>query len=440
MTAGEAFNAEIDREARAAKCIVVCWSPAARQSEWVNAEAMIGFEQKKLAACYVAGPDSFSAPTPFNALHTEDLRRWLFTPSDADAGWGGLLHRIGRLCGRADIENLGRPQDNATRIDADRSVSPRPSTNEGKSILAWLAATAVALTALVVLLNSAGWQSPRLEEADQNPGEEISNPVRNAPSIENETLQTQSPPLEPVRVGQEFDDCGGEGWCPRMVVVPSGGILMGDDAYTESRPSHVITVNRFAVAKFEVTFAEWDECVQRGGCNRFSPGDEGWGRGRRPVINVSWADARDYVSWLSRETHRTYRLLSEAEWEFAARGFSTSTYYTGASFSPDQGNVLSSVGQTQPVGSYAPNSFGLHDVLGNVQEWVQDCWNDNYVGAPEDGSAWVSDGCTYRVVRGGSWLGLSSGGYLASGVAERNRAIHTAATSTLGFRVARALN
>jgi hypothetical protein len=105
MSAGETFNAEIDREARAAKAILVCWSPAARQSEWVNAEAMIGFEQKKLAACYVAGPDGFSAPTPFNAAHTSDLRMWLYEPTDTDANWRSVLGRIGKLCGRDDLRS-----------------------------------------------------------------------------------------------------------------------------------------------------------------------------------------------------------------------------------------------------------------------------------------------------------------------------------------------
>jgi hypothetical protein len=117
MSAGEIFNAEIDREARAAKAILVCWSPAARQSEWVNAEAMIGFEQKKLATCYVAGPDDFSAPTPFNATHAEDLRAWLMAPSVAHSGWKSVLRRLGKLCGRGDIESYGAIDANASASD-----------------------------------------------------------------------------------------------------------------------------------------------------------------------------------------------------------------------------------------------------------------------------------------------------------------------------------
>lgn len=117
MSAGETFNAEIDREARAAKVVLVCWSPAARQSEWVNAEAMIGFEQKKLAACYVAGPDGFSAPTPFNAAHTEDLRAWLAAPSSSNPAWKSVLRRVGKLCVRADIESWAVLDARSTATD-----------------------------------------------------------------------------------------------------------------------------------------------------------------------------------------------------------------------------------------------------------------------------------------------------------------------------------
>ncbi len=107
LSAGEAFNAEIDREAREASAILVCWSPAARTSKWINAEAMIGFEQDKLAACYIAGPDEFDPPAPFNISHAEDLRAWITTPSDFHTGWRSLLRRVGRLCRRTDLESWG---------------------------------------------------------------------------------------------------------------------------------------------------------------------------------------------------------------------------------------------------------------------------------------------------------------------------------------------
>jgi formylglycine-generating enzyme required for sulfatase activity len=165
----------------------------------------------------------------------------------------------------------------------------------------------------------------------------------------------------------------------------------------------------FAVGKFEVTFAEWDACVASGGC-RHKPGDEGWGRGKRPVIYVSWDDTKEYTAWLSNKTGKTYRLLTEAEWEYAARAGTTTRYSFGNELSSAQANTAAQAfnekkGQrlTVAVGQYPGNAFGLHDMHGNVCEWVQDCYKDSYDGAPSDGrAAPETSGCS-RVLRGGSW-------------------------------------
>ncbi len=166
----------------------------------------------------------------------------------------------------------------------------------------------------------------------------------------------------------------------------------------------------FAVSKYEVTFEDWDRCVAGGGCGGYAPDDEGWGRGRQPVVNVSWEHAQEYVAWLSEQTGQTYRLPSEAEWEYVARAGSSSQY----SWGNDIGIGLASCDgcggqwdswQTAPVGSFEANAFGVHDMHGNVWEWVQDCWNNNYSGAQSDGSSWLSGNCTTeRVLRGGSWF------------------------------------
>ena len=171
----------------------------------------------------------------------------------------------------------------------------------------------------------------------------------------------------------------------------------------------------FAVGKYEVTFAEWDACVSAGGCTHQSD-DEGWGRDTRPVINVSWDDAQEYVYWLSRETGKSYRLLSEAEWEYVARAGTTTKYWWGDELSHDHANYGSDGAhgggmaagkdrwvKTSPVGSFPPNPFGLFDTAGNIAEWVADCWHENYEGAPSDGSPWVSGDCSERVSRGGDW-------------------------------------
>ena len=217
--------------------------------------------------------------------------------------------------------------------------------------------------------------------------------------------------------GESFRDCD---MCPAMVSVPAGSFPMGAPesepwSNTNERPQRTVSVPAFAASAYEVTFAEWDRCVAEGGCGGYSPDDEGWGRGNRPVINVSWDDAQLYVAWLSRKTGETYQLPTEAEWEYAARAGTTSPFNTGGTISPQQANFDGRYGypdgfndgglyrrQTVPVGSFAPNTFGLHDVHGNVWEWVQDCYG-SYGNAPSDGRASEGGDCSVRVSRGGSW-------------------------------------
>ena len=195
-----------------------------------------------------------------------------------------------------------------------------------------------------------------------------------------------------------------------MVVVPTGSFMMGSSSSEKGRdsdegPQHRVRIAQpFAVGVYEVTFAEWDACVSAGGCNGYGPADRGWGRGQRPVIYVSWNDAQAYVKWLSNKTGKRYRLLSEAEWEYVARAGTETPFHFGMTISKNQANYNRNYGaQTMEAGSFPSNGYGLHDVHGNVDEWVQDCWNDSYSGAPTDGSAWTSGDCSGRVLRGGSW-------------------------------------
>jgi formylglycine-generating enzyme required for sulfatase activity len=182
----------------------------------------------------------------------------------------------------------------------------------------------------------------------------------------------------------------------------------------EEGPQHeVMIANAFAVGQFAVTFAEWDACVDDGGCGGYRPSDEGWGRGDMPVINVSWDDAQVYVKWLSSKTGKRYRLLSEAEREYVARAGTTTPFWWGKSITSKQANYNGNYTyadkkgeyrqKTVPVKSFEPNRWGLYQVHGNVLEWTEDCWNKNYEGAPKDGSAWTAGHCFSRVLRGGSW-------------------------------------
>ncbi|EAR62468.1 SUMF1/EgtB/PvdO family nonheme iron enzyme [Neptuniibacter caesariensis] len=198
---------------------------------------------------------------------------------------------------------------------------------------------------------------------------------------------------------------------PEMVLLPSGQFRMGDQTGIgddNEKPVHVVTIRKpFAISRFEVTFAEYDHFANE--TNRALPNDNGWGRGNRPVVNVSWRDAVAYVTWLKNETGQPYRLPSEAEWEYAARAGNLTTYWWGDELKPNMANCAGCGSewdgkQTAPVGSFPANSWGLHDMTGNVDEWVADCYLDTYDLVPIDGSAYKQKACKNRVMRGGSWF------------------------------------
>ena len=285
----------------------------------------------------------------------------------------------------------------------------------------------------------------RAQEAERRRAQEAERQAqeREAERQRQEAVRKQRQPDE------TFRDCPS---CPELVVVPAGSYQMGSPSHEEGRddnegPVHRVTIGQpFAVGVYEVTFGEWEACVRGGGCNGYRPDDEGWGRGQRPVIHVNWQDAQAYVAWLSRQTGQAYRLLSEAEWEYVARAGTTTPFHFGRTISTSQANYDGNYtygggrrgqyrGRTVPVGSSRPNAFGLYDVHGNVWEWVQDCWNANYVGAPSDGRAWETGDCSRRVLRGGSWgnfpWNLRSA--IRLGITADDR------FNSLGFRIARSL-
>lgn len=240
--------------------------------------------------------------------------------------------------------------------------------------------------------------------------------------------------------GASFRECAIG--CPLMVVVPAGSFMMGSPDNEDGReddegPRRKVSIPRsFAVSKTEVTFDEWDSCVRVKVCPP-TP-DSGWGRGNRPVINVSWEDARQYAAWLTRLTGRTYRLLTEAEWEYSARAGSTGRWSFGDDVAMLEEHAWfedNSDAMTQPVAGKKPNAFGLHDMHGNVAEWVQDCYAESYQGAPTDGSAVQGQGDCSRVLRGGTWEEEPS----ELRVARRYDSQFGFRDSDLGFRVARSI-
>ena len=313
----------------------------------------------------------------------------------------------------------------------------------------------------------------------------------------NAIAQADAGPDSVMIPGQLFRDCPA---CPEMVVVPEGTFVMGSPESEVERlrflidekgeiatwaiggveverrqvfqeipedlrlvepegPQRYVALERpFAVAVNEVTFAQWDACARAGGCAGMIPDNEGWGRGTRPVINVSWEDAQAYVDWLSGEIGAQYRLPSEAEWEYAARAATETArfwgdghslqcqYANGADSSylrevpdevvaEDDARCLDGYPYTAPARSFDPNRFGLHDMLGNVSEWTLDCWNERYRNAPVDAGAWLSGDCSRRVTRGGSWINRP--GNLRA--ANRFPLSADIGYRSVGFRVVRAL-
>jgi formylglycine-generating enzyme required for sulfatase activity len=215
-----------------------------------------------------------------------------------------------------------------------------------------------------------------------------------------------------LRSMDHFKECE---FCPEMLVVPAGQFSMGANenepgSTPDERPRHEVMFRQsFSVGRFAVTFDEWEACLAAKGCS-YRPSDQNWGRGKQPVINILWSDAKEYVKWLSRKTGRPYRLLSEAEREYITRAGTSSAFWWGDNFTPLHANSAHSAdysqpifGKTVPVDSFIPNPWGFYQVHGNVYDWVDDCGNDSYVNAPSDGAAWMTGNCDVRILRGGAF-------------------------------------
>jgi formylglycine-generating enzyme required for sulfatase activity/class 3 adenylate cyclase len=219
-----------------------------------------------------------------------------------------------------------------------------------------------------------------------------------APPPEARVAAIPPPTSVPPPTRQEGRDCQG---CPEMVNIPSGTFNMGSNDDRSEKPVRSVSVKAFAISRYPISVREWRQCHAADVC-KFEPiatEDE-------PMRNVSFNDAQDYIRWLSKATGQPYRLPSEAEWEYAARAGSNNPYPWGRQMVAGLANCKACGGPPEllPVGRFAPNNWGLHDIVGSVAQWTQDCWHRDYSGAPRDGSAWEGPNCGQRVLRGGSWL------------------------------------
>lgn len=244
-------------------------------------------------------------------------------------------------------------------------------------------------------------------------------------------------PLKLEKLG-EIQDCDK---CPELSIVPPGSFYLSINGKKKKITIH----NHYAIGKYEITYEEWEECVQDGACNNLrkmaswgSRKDENWEKKNRPVVRISWLDTQDYIKWISKKTGRIYRLPSEAEWEYAARAGSKTKYFWGDKVNGNancQGCGSQWDGtKTSPVGSFPPNSIELYDMHGNVYEWVEDCATNDINRIPKNGKAYVDYFARYyRILKGGSWL--SSPEYCTS--SHRQSYQWNIPTYTRGFRVVR---
>lgn len=276
---------------------------------------------------------------------------------------------------------------------------------------------------------------PLIEQRQQQQQQQSALDAEEAPT-QLETL-APDPTFITYTPGHTFRDCD---VCPEMVVLSGGLFTMGSPATELGRgrdegPQREVSIQPFAIGKYEVTFAQWDACLGGGGCNGYSPPDGGWGRGDRPVTNVSWNDVQAYLDWLNqRAGGLRYRLASESEWEFAARAGASDAYAFGPRVTATQATFRAR--QTTPVGAHEANAFALFDMHGNVSEWVEDCYVATYQGAPVDNAAMQVDNCQRRVYRGGAFADREP----VLRAAARQSARPDTRAQGLGFRVARTLD
>ena len=349
-----------------------------------------------------------------------------------DEAWlnhsGGRLEDVGRLETRADLAPLlGAPERHYLSACRARETAAKRRARRVQAIIYALL--------VGVIAGLVGWINQAFIK------EQVNWWVVMRPYMLSQ-VRPYVHGAEMLKPGESFHDCATV--CPEMIVVPAGPFTMGSPATepgrkdNEGAPRAVTIAKPFAVSKFDITFDEWDACVAVGGCPAYS--DSGMGRGRKPVIHITWDDAQSYVAWFSLMTGASYRLLTEAEWEYSARAGSTTAFIWGDAVG--QGNAdCKGCGsrwdgkETSPVGAFAANKFGLYDMAGDIWQWVQDCYHPDFDGAPTDGSAWTRGDCNGRVARGGSWDDFSV--YLRS--AARVRVTFDDRNGDLGFRIARTI-
>ena len=431
---GDNWRSWIGRHLDEARCLIVAWSIDSIDSRWVQEEADECIRAKKPLIPILL--DNVLPPLGFRQFHAADFRQW---DGKAEALVSvNVLEWLAQKLGPPPVAQEQRKVEEEARRKRQEEAERLKARDEAAKQDAALDAK----------------RKADAKKASQAEGEAAKRKSKEAPGPS--TTKARAPSQAPGTVYRDVLKDGSEG--PEMVVIPAGSFWMGSPEDEPERlqhegPRHRVAIHLpFALGKTAVTFEEYDRFVEAT-LFRKRPKDLGWGRSNRPVINVSWDDAVAYAEWLSEQTGKRYRLPTEAEWEYACCAGTETSFSTGSCIDTDQANYNGSKyhysncgaktgvyrAKTVPTGSLPPNPWGLHEMHGNVWEWVQDCWHESYEGAPDDGIAWEeADGgnCGQHVLRGGSWsLGpwtLRSAYRYGSSADGRN--------DSIGFRLAQDLD
>ncbi len=465
LKAGENYDEITEERLRAAKAVVVLWSSRSVKSRWVRAEATIGQRKSTLVPAMIEDCDR---PVMFELIQTTDLSKW--EGDRADPNWRKLVETIrgriqaappGPLLPEGGVK---RPTNKNGKVKAPpKQVAMRKEHIQKKR---GIGVGGILVLLLLFIASTIGglylWRPQQVGDliASFMHTAPASEPVQAAeapppaptPMMAAGTLPEPAPvetPTEPpatpapaapvadtrgpAPAASTFRDCDG---CPLMLNVAGGTFLMGapDDELGRKAwegPQRKVAMAPYAIGITEVTYEEWDACIADGGCAKYTPKDNGQGRGKQPVVNVSWKDAATYAAWLTKKTGRVYRLPTEAEWEYAGRGGTTTPFWWGAMNDPAKAGTGATA---QAVDTLAANPLGLVGVTGNVREWVQDCYVNTFAKAPLDGRSVEVAKCAQRVLRGGTYSDPVEGLRIAA----RSRNDPTKRDTRTGFRIASA--
>jgi formylglycine-generating enzyme required for sulfatase activity len=445
LLAGEKFRQAIERELDVAKAVIVIWTNDSVVSDWVISEAEHGRNHGKLIPLRTSDLTA-PIPKPFGAIHTGFA-------NDVPA----ILKAVRRVIGAPACSTEQKQLSESTDQEPPSPTSESEMKQRGRQWLPWRLPIGIGF----LLLTSVAWW--------------LGNPNSKLPNAIDVSGQERG-----LRPKDSFKECAD---CPEMVVVPAGSFMMGSPPDEEGHqinesPQHVVKITRpFAVGKLHVTVDQFaafvletgydasSNCITIEGINHVPHEDLSWRNpgfaqeGSHPAVCLSWYAAMAYLNWVAKKTGKPYRLLTETEWEYAARGQTAPGAYPRFWFGDEEkdlcryGNGLDQEARksierakglavapcndgyahTSPAGNYAPNTFGLYDMFGNAAQWLADCYHNSYDGAPADNSAWTTGVCGGRAVRGSSW-GDSPTVHRS---AQRGR--YSAAANFIGLRAARTL-